>query len=417
MAEKLILGKGVEYETGYKGEMLNRNILIVGGTGSGKTYSFVEPNLLEATGSLIVSDPKGILSKRYKNYFQKEGYKVYVLDLINPEKNEYTVNFMRSICSEFDFTKLAHRLVYGDAKVRNSTADVYWTDAAEGLLATLLQVIYFISEKEDMHFGTVLELFSELDADLSNMDMLIDQIKRKYGNTLAVSHYNKIIPHGAEKTKSCIISSLATILSRYQSSEIKNFFGLKQEIDFRKFGQERSILFIKVSDLDTSNYNLANIIYEYALEVLCKYADSRSNTKLEVPVRFIFDDFASSVILNNADIFSSQIRSRNLSLMLIIQSLSQLKALYNKEAETIVGNCDTKVFLSSPNDLETANELSIRLDKGLQSILYMSLRKSYVFRRGSLPLLVDNYDLKEHPKWPLICKINEEQGAEKENVE
>lgn len=406
MIEKLILGKNCSYEIGGKDERRNANVLIVGGSGSGKTYSFVQPNLLETRGSLIVSDPKGFLEKKYRRYFEKSGYHVYILDLVDFRNNTETVNFMKYISTEQDFVKLANKIVFADKLVKLSTGkDPFWDNSSEALLACLLEVAYMISDEKNNNLATAFSLFAEMEnTDESYMDNLIAEIKRQHGNCLAVSIWNKL-PRRAEKTFDGIISTLSTILSRYQTEEMKSFLALEKEIHFERFMEEKSCLFIKVSDVDDTYYNFANIIYSTALEILCKYADQREDGRCPINVRFFLDDFSSNVVINNMGRLSAQVRGRNISLFLVIQSLAQLKDLYGKEGDVIKANCDTMVFLSA-TDLDTANELSIRLDKPIQDILYMPIGKSYVLRRGTRPREVENYDVKEHPEYFKLCELN-----------
>lgn len=405
--DNLILGEGAIFTTNTELTQLNNNVCVIGGSGSGKTHSVIKSCLLEAeNSSLIISDPKGALEKEFKDYFRRRGYKVYSVDLINPGESTHSVNLM-AIASEEDFIKLSHRIVYCDPMTRNSMhQDPFWNQMCELLFSALLAKTYMVEKEGEETLDKVMQDLPLITRDGDDVvNNTFEQIEAKRPDCFAVAQWRKVrAVAAAEKTWSCVIASLSAILARYSSVEMKAFFQNKNQVNFERFAVEKSVLFLKISDTDATYYNLANIIYAQAIETLCKFADSGENGRCLVPVRLILDDFASNVCIENWPRIMSTIRSRDISAMIILQSLQQLRMAYGEDSATILGNCDSLVFLGGTNCVETAQSLAIRLNKPVEDILYQPRGIVNIFRVGMKPIETTRYDYRKHKNYKELCE-------------
>lgn len=409
MGEKLILGKNTSYDVNDKWG-INSHMCVFGGSGCGKSHSIVKPNILsfsDAGSSMVISDPKGALEKEFKDYLISKGYSVYSIDLINPEKSTCAFNPIDYICSEIDFIKLAHRIVYSDPLTRASThQDPYWNRQAEILLSMLLAIVLMIEKEGEETFDKVIYYASNLTADGTGLtNVIMDKITEESKDSLAAKQWLKIkgiMP--AEKTFSCVVSSVQEHLGRYESEEMTAFFNKKRKIHFETFATERSVLFLKISDSDSTYYDFANIIYSQAIDSISVCADQYSDGKCPVPVRFILDDFATNAWIEGMPRIISTARARNISFMLICQSAQQLKMGYHEDAQTIISNCDNLVFMGT-NDVETAREFSTRLDIPVYDILTQKRGRIYVFRAGEKPIEDNRYDYRKHKSYKYLQEL------------
>lgn len=406
MSEKLILGENTVYDIeNYIG--VNSHVCVFGGSGSGKSHSVVKPNLFsfsDAGSSLIISDPKGALEKEFRGYLQNKGYHTYVIDLINPEKSTSSFNPIDYISSEIDFIKLAHRIVYSDPLTRNSThQDPYWNRQAEILLSMLLELVLMVEDEGKETFDKVMYYASNITTDGTGItNLIMDRIESERKDCLASKQWIKIKGlMSAEKTFSCVVSSLQEHLGRYESEEMAAFFNKKEKIYFETFAREKSALFLKISDTDDTYYDLANIIYGQAIDSVSKVADSTENGRCQIPVRFILDDFATNAWVEGMPRIISTARARNISFMLMCQSVQQLRMGYGDDAQTIITNCDNLVFMGT-NDIDTAREFSIRLDLPVSDLLYKKRGRIYVFRAGERPIEDNRYDYRRHTSYKYL---------------
>lgn len=407
----LIIAKDQYYNMDCHETKLNNNVLVVGTSGSGKTRGIVIPNLLQANGSYIISDPKGNLYQSYHRELKKKGYRICKLDFTNPEKSDH-YNFFEYIHSFQDIIKIAH-MIMGEKTNENYKFDPFWNQAAELLLTSVIGYIYYYLPKKDHTIEKIFDLIGEANIreggsmlgtrlDERMLDMAIDD-----PGSYVCRYYEKF-KVGATKTLQSILITITATLGRFDSPEINEFMRT-DTIQIPKIGQEKTAVFVVVSDTDRSMDNLVNLFFTQALNELCLYADTKCNNyRLPIDVRFVLDDFATNCKIDNFDRIVASIRSRGISTMLMVQSESQLECAYGRAADTIIGNCDTYVYLGG-NDLNTAKAISQRCDIPLKKILYMPVSTNWIFRRGQMPVHGVNLELEEYLK-EIQCDEREIQG-------
>lgn len=402
---KLILAKDQYYSLNNYETQLNNNVLVVGTSGAGKTRSIVTPNLLQATGSYIVSDPKGNLYDKYREYLSNQGYRVMKLDFTNPMESE-GYNFFKYIKSEIDIVKVAHMITYSNGN-KGHHGDPFWDEAAQLLLVALIAYLKETASKEEQHLKNVLKLaqaclINEHDSDEKGpLDNMFKDLEDVNPNSFAVEQY-KMFRIAAGRTLKSILISINARTAAYSSKEIAWMLS-RDTVDIPSIGAHKTALFVVVSDTDRSMDNLANLFFTQAMNELCRYADQKcDNQRLPVDVRFILDDFATNVKIEEFPRMIASIRSRGISTMLMIQAESQLEAAYGHDGKTIIGNCDTYAYLGG-NDVETAYAISRRCDVPLRRILDMPVGTNWIFRRGQKPVNGENFELEPFLK----KKLNE----------
>ena len=393
---RMILGENQIYSLDCYETQMNNNVLVVGTSGSGKTRSVVTPNILEATGSYIISDPKGSLYKRYAKYLQNKGYKVKKLDFVNSNKSCH-YNFFNYIHNTRDIVKMAHILM---SEERPGNMDPFWTEASEILLQAIMAYMFETCDKEECTLNNVLWLISKCQIDENDisvkteLDLLFDDYRKVNPESFAVGQYDKF-RIAAGKTLKSIMISVNAKLATYDIPEIREMTK-EDDIDIANIGEGKTALFVVVSDTDRSLDGLANVFFTQAMNELCTYADNNCESEsLPIHVRFILDDFATNCKIYDFPRMIASIRSRNISVMLIIQSESQLRAFYREDEKTIIGNCDSYLYLGC-NDVETATEISKRANVPLAKILYMPIGTNWLFRRGQLPINGKNLQLERY---------------------
>ncbi|MBR2045009.1 MAG: type IV secretory system conjugative DNA transfer family protein [Agathobacter sp.] len=407
---KMILAENQEYSLDCYKTQLNNNVLVVGTSGAGKTRSIVTPNLLEATGSYVVSDPKGNLYNKYKDYLESEGYVVKKLDFTNPEDSD-GYNFFEYIQSTQDIITTAHMLIYDGNK--GNHVDPFWDQAAQLLVQALVAFLIEAQRKDEQHLHNLLKLVTTCcsSGDMDMKDSVIDKMMQDYGRThpksYAVSTYNKFRV-AASKTLRSILITVNSKLGLFDTPEIEEMTK-KDEMDITGIGQRKTAVFVVVSDTDRSMDSLANLFFTQTMNQLCRYADRYcEDNRLPVPVRFILDDFATNCKIAEFPRMISSIRSRGISAMLMIQAESQLASCYGDDGATIISNCDTYVFLGT-NDVETAKAVAERADVLMKKILYMTVGTNWIFRRGQEPINGKNFDLEAY----LDEKFNRDSEVER----
>ncbi|MGN0552847.1 MAG: VirD4-like conjugal transfer protein, CD1115 family [Oscillospiraceae bacterium] len=394
-------GESVSLDT-YK-TRVNNNVLVFGGSGSGKTRSIVTPNLLAANGSYILSDPKGSLIRKWYNYFRAMGYRVVHLDFIHPERS-FHYNPLCYINNSNDVQKLAHQIVYaGNGTSHGGSYDPFWDRSGELLLMALIG--YVCENNEDptkRRFAEIADLISEIDAGewedgrRCELDLKFERFsgvyKAKYGReSWAYKQYQKF-RKTPPKTMGTIMLTVQATLSALETPEIRELMS-SDNINIRSLANCRTIVFVEVSDTDRSKDFLANLFYSQAMNILCTYADDHcKDSRLPVPVRFILDDFGTNCRIEGFENMISNIRSREISAMIILQSKSQLLSSYGESAHTIIDNCDTMIYMGG-NDVETARMIADRSNKPVHRILDMPIGTNWIFRRGEKPRFSDTVDI------------------------
>ncbi len=384
----------------------NNNISIFGASGAGKTRSFVIPNILSAVNSYIVSDPKGNLYAQYADLMRKNGYKVIHIDLIHPESSD-KYNPLCYVHDSDDACKLATQIVnlgYGGAK---GTTDPFWDRAAELLLKSLIGLVMEDCLEVEHSINSISELLTKIEFEddeefsLNNSELNwiferhASRYRKPFENSWAYDQYLKF-KATPPRTLACIIITIQAMLGPFSSKGLNKMTSGLETIDLKAIGREKAIVFLGISDTDRSKDLLANIFYSQAMNELCNYADYKcKDSRLPVPVRFILDDFGTNCRIYGFENMISNIRSRDISAALILQSEAQLKHGYGESSHTIIDNCDTIIYMGG-NDVQTAKMISERCNQPLQKILNMPIGTNWTFRRGEQPKYSETVDLSEY---------------------
>lgn len=396
---KMVLGKEIEYSLDCYATKRNNNVIVVGASGAGKTRGIVSPNLLMASGSYIISDPKGNLYNKYRGYLEERGYIVKKLDFTNPRDSAH-YNFLNYIREPKDILKVANMLMYQDGTdSKKKVNDPFWEQAAEMMLSAIISYVIEFESPERMNFSTIIELLKKCrnteDSmyETTAMDSKIADAEREYPHSWAVQQY-KSVRVAAPRTLNSIIISAMVKLRNFDSFETRQMMAY-DDIDIASIGQKKTALFVIVSDTDRSMDNIANLFYTQAMNELCLYADNYCrDCALPIPVRFILDDFATNCRIGDFPRMISSIRSRGISVMLMVQAESQLSHSYGEEGRTIIGNCDTYVYLGG-SDNATAESVAIKCDVQIKRILNLPIGDLIVMRRGDIPRYGTVIDLDE----------------------
>lgn len=398
-----ILPNGETFDLDPMKTRLNNNVMVIGGSGSSKTRGVVIPNTLAATGSYIISDPKGSLYRKYHNYMQKRGYKVIHLDFIHPDRSD-GYNMFDYVESPNDILKLAHYMVYA-GKNSESIADPFWDSCSEILLSSLIGSLIASGIRDKSNIAGIVELLAMIDAQAlesgakCKLDYLFDKLcfRSKSKNNIAEWSRNQFekFRQTPPKTLNCILTTLQGTIGNLDTPEINQMM-LQTTIEFEKLGTEKTVVFVEASDTDRSKDILINTFYTQAINALCTFADERcENSSLPVPVRFFLDDFGTNCKIEGFENMISNIRSRNISALIVLQSESQLMKGYGFSAHTIVDNCDTLIYMGG-NDVDTATTIAKRANKPLSRILDMPVGTNWVFRRGEKPRYSRTIDIDEY---------------------
>ena len=389
--------EGCEYSLDDYETNLNNNVLIVGGSGTGKTRKIVTPNIKEAVGSYFICDPKGQLYKVWGKYLVDKGYKIRLVDFIHPDMSD-GYNPMDYLKISQDIAKLAS--VIANSKESEGThCDPYWDRMTILLLCAIIGYMKETNSKE-MTFREILRLVrlgerEDSDDKSSLLRKLFDSHKRRHPDSWACEKF-EAMDTAPYRTYDSIRSTLAAKFSQFDTEELRLMMK-KGGFDFTSVAREKTAVFVTVSDTDRTMDPLVNIFFTQAMNELCTYADDKcSGGRLPIPVRFILDDFATNCRIDEFPRMISSIRSRAISVMLMIQSEAQLRQGYDHDAQTIISNCDTYIYLGG-NDVQTAKAVSERCDKPLNEVLYMPVGHCWVFRRGSKP---------RYSRLNDICEIN-----------
>lgn len=401
----MILPDGKYYSLDDYKTRLNNNVLVVGTTGAAKTRTVITPNLLECVGSYVVTDPKGNLYKQWGNYMKQHGYRVVRLSFIHPEQSVH-YNPLNYVRTTQQIQQLSNSLVYAD---EGRAQDPYWDNTSLMLINSLIAYIKeTVPENSKEHnFHNILELLrmaGRNDSRRTALSLLMDELYKKNPNSWSVKQFRNV-NQAPEKTFNTIVSTSVAKFCSIDTEELAEMMKY-DEIDLPSIGQKKTAVFVEVSDSDRSMDMLINMFFTQAMNQLCTYADEKcANSQLPVPVRFFMDDFATNCKIENFENMISNIRSRKISVMLILQSLSQLEESYGKSAHTIADDCDTLIYMGG-NDPETAHQIAIRCNKTTQTILHMPLCSSWIFRRVEKPFMCKNIELDDYLSRRGIFKTN-----------
>lgn len=393
---RLRIAEGISYSLDDISTRLNNNVLVVGGSGTGKTRTIVSPNLHEAVGSYVISDPKGNLSKKYGNYLREKGYSIQTVDFTHPEKSTH-YNPLSNIRTTQDILKIS-AVIVNEKDSSGKNCDPFWDSMSIMLISAIIGYMLETNYKP-CNFSSILALVREGErADKegckdSSLSYRFKRLKAKNPHSWACAQFENV-NQSPDKTYDTIRSTLAAKFAKFDTKELQKMMD-GNNFDFSSIGKKKTALFVTVSDTDRTMDSLVNIFFTQAMQSLCEYADNEcSDNRLPVPVRFILDDFATNCRIDEFPRMISSIRSRGISVMLMIQSESQLTQGYGFDDKTIISNCDTYVYLGG-NDVSTAQSIAVRCNKPLSQVLYMPVGSCWVFRRGSQPVFTKLSDVKE----------------------
>ena len=355
----------------------NTNVLIVGGSGSGKSSAYTIPNAHQCLGSYIFTDPKGEIYDATAGYLKSQGYEIKLLNLVNPDSSD-SYNPIQHVKSELDVDVIANTIVKGQKSEAASGADPYWDNMAELLLKALIYYLIAARPSEEQNLASCAELVRAAN-NKGNTNLLSELINKLPYDHPARMNY-KSVEIASDKTYSSILSSLQSKLGKFDSKEIANVTSTNS-IEFEDIATKKTALYVVSSDTHTAYDFLLTIFFSQMIQQLYDFAD-KNGGKLPVKTFFILDEFSNIGQIPDFDKKISTSRSRGISFSVILQNLDQLKGLYEKSYETIIGNCDTHVFLGS-NSYATVEYFSKEL--GEKTISHMSKsanRDNYGSRKG-----------------------------------
>ena len=409
----------------------NKNILVIGGSGSGKTRFFCKPSLLQAHSSYVCTDPKGTLLPEIGGFLERQKYRIKCLNLINFKKS-MRYNPLAYIRSEKDILKLVNALIMNTKGEGDKSGEDFWVKAERLYYSALIGYIWYEAPEEEKNFITLLDLINASEAReddeeyQSPVDILFAQLEEKDPDHFAVKQYRKF-KMAAGKTLKSILISCGARLAPFDIKELRDLMET-DELELDTLGDSKSALFVIISDTDSTFNFVAALMYSQLFNLLCDKADDFYGGRLPVHVRLILDEFANIGQIPNFDKLIATIRSREISASIILQSQSQLKAIYKDNADTIVGNCDSTLFLGG-KEKSTLKEISELLGKetidsynqsenrGSQishGLSYQKLGKELMTQdelavmdggkcifmlRGVRPFLSDKYNLMRHPNY------------------
>ncbi len=391
----MILPDGKYYSLDDYETRLNNNVMVVGTTGSAKTRTVITPNLLECVGSYIVTDPKGNLYRKWGHYMEDNGYRVLRLSFVHPEQSVH-YNPLNYVKTTQQIQQLSSALVFNQ-KGSGSSYDPFWDQSSLMLINSLIAYIKEQSDETDRNFHNMLELLRNAGRKSSRttpLELMMEELREDNPKSWAYKQFQNV-NQAPEKTFNTIVSTSIAKFSAIDTEELAEMMKY-DEIDIKSIGMRKTAVFVEVSDSDRSMDTLINMFFTQAMNQLCTYADEDCiDNQLPVPVRFFMDDFATNCRIDNFENMVSNIRSRKISVILILQSLAQLEESYGKSAHTIADDCDTLIYMGG-NDPETAHSIAIRCNKTTNTILHMPLKTSWIFRRGEKPYMCKNMELDDY---------------------
>lgn len=409
----------------------NKNILVIGGSGSGKTRFFCKPSLLQAHSSYVCTDPKGTLLPEIGTFLERKKYRIKCLNLINFRKS-MRYNPLAYIRSEKDILKLVNALIMNTKGEGEKSSEDFWVKAERLYYSALIGYIWYEATEGEKNFITLLDLINASEAReddetyQSPVDLLFSQLEEREPDHFAVKQYRKF-KMAAGKTLKSILISCGARLAPFDIKELRDLMEY-DELELDTLGDQKTALFVILSDTDSTFNFVAALMYSQLFNLLCDKADDFYGGRLPVHVRLILDEFANIGQIPNFDKLIATIRSREISASIILQSQSQLKTIYKDAADTIVGNCDSTLFLGG-KEKSTLKEISELLGKetidlynqsenrGSQvshGLSYQKLGKELMTQdelavmdggkcifmlRGVRPFLSDKYDLTRHPNY------------------
>ena len=412
----------------------NKNLLVVGGSGSGKTRFVIKPNILQMHSSYVVTDPKGTVVNEVGNALVKNGYVMKIFNTINFRKSMH-YNPFAYVHDEKDILKLVTTLI-ANTKGEGKAGDEFWEKAERLLYSALIGYIHYEAPEEELNFTTLLEMLNAMevredDEEFKNpVDLMFEELEERDPEHFAVRQYKKY-KLAAGKTAKSILVSCGARLAPFDIKELREITAY-DELELDTLGDRKTALFLIMSDTDATFNFLISMVYTQLFNLLCEKADDVYGGRLPVHVRCLIDEAANIGQIPNLEKLMATIRSREISAALVLQAKSQLKAIYKDNADTIIGNCDSQIFLGG-SEQTTLKDLNTTLGKetidmyntgesrgtsqsfntnyqklghdlmSIDELAVMDGSKCIVQVRGVRPFLSDKYDLTQHPKYPLTA--------------
>ena len=408
----------------------NKNVLVVGGSGSGKTRFFIKPNLMQCHSSYVVTDPKGSILIECGKLLQREGYRIKVLNTINFQKSMH-YNPFAYLHSEQDILKLVTALI-ANTKGEGRAGDDFWVKAETLLYTALIAYIHYEAPVENQNFSALIDMLGTMEVReedesfQNNVDYLFEELEREQPSHFAVRQYRKF-KLAAGKTLKSILVSCGARMAPFDIAELREVTAY-DEMELDTLGDRKTALFLIISDTDDTFNFLVSLCYTQLFNLLCTKADDVYGGRLPVPVRCLIDEAANIGQIPKLEKLMATIRSREISACLVLQAQSQLKALYKDNADTITGNCDSMIFLGG-KEKGTLKEIEEMLGKetidsfntgesrgkevshslnytklgkplmSMDELAVMNGNKCILQLRGVRPFLSDKYDITRHPNY------------------
>lgn len=423
----------------------NNNALVIGGSGSGKTRFFVKPNIMQMNSSFVITDPKGELLSSCGKMLQDNGYEIKIFDLINFENSD-NYNFFNYIRDERDILKLTNNIIMNTNSPNSKTAGDFWEKAENALLQALFSYVFYEGTEEEKNINTVMDLLrlsevKEDDEDFqSPLDILFEELKKENPNHFAVKQY-EIFKFAAGKTAKSILISVGVRLAPFNINQIRDLVS-KDTLELELLGDRKTALFVIIPDSDVTLNFMPAIMFQQLFDVLFFRADHKYKGSLPYDVSFILDEFANTGQIPNFEVYISTMRSRKISVNIILQNLAQLKSLYKNAWETIIGNCDSLLFLGGKENstLKYISEMigkttidyrAISENKGTngsysisnqliardlitaEEISLLGKNECILSIRGIKPFLSKKYDIEKHKNYNLLIDSNENNFFER----
>ncbi len=412
----------------------NKNVLVIGGSGSGKTRFFVKPNLMQMHSSYVVTDPKGTLVLECGKMLERNGYEIKILNTINFKKS-MRYNPFAYLKSEKDILKLVQTIIANTKGEGEKSTEDFWVKAEKLYYTALIGYIWYEAPKEEQNFTTLLAMIDasevrEEDENFKNaVDYMFEALEKEKPNHFAVKQYKKY-KLAAGKTAKSILISCGARLAPFDIQELRDLMK-EDELELDTLGEKKTALFVIISDTDDTFNFVVSIMYSQLFNLLCDKADDEYGGRLPIHVRCLLDEFANIGLIPKFEKLIATIRSREISACIILQAQSQLKSIYKDNADTIVGNCDSTLFLGG-KERTTLKELSESLGKetidlyntsetrsnqksfGLNyqktgkelmsqdEITVMDGGKCIYQLRGAIPFLSDKFDITKHKNYKLL---------------
>ncbi|MFZ2929839.1 MAG: type IV secretory system conjugative DNA transfer family protein [Blautia wexlerae] len=423
---------------GYKHKR-NLNVLVVGGSGAGKSRTYAIPNIMQCNCSMVITDPKAELLRKTGGVLERNGYEVRVFDLINPETS-WCYNPFAYVRDDKDVLKLINNLIRNTTPKGAQSSDPFWEKSETALLQALMLYLLHEAPPEEQNFPMIMEMLGsaqvkEDDEDYqSPLDILFERLEMRDPESIAVKQY-AIYKQAAGKTAKSILISVGVRLAAFNLKQIANLT-CTDELDLYSIGEKKVALFCCIPDADTSMNYLVGMIYSNLFQTLYYVADRKYGGRLPIPVHCIMDEWPNVALPDDFDKILATMRSRGISCSIIIQNIAQMKALFKDSYESLIGNCDEFLYLGG-NEKEGHKYVSELLGKetldtntygqtkgrsGSYSVNYQQTgrelltpdeirlldnRKAILFIRGERPIMDDKYDLKKHVNF----RYTEDGGA------